>query len=319
MGDATIDHFFFIHDANVACDIDKENCKLILNFADKLAVDKYEKYTAGNSMNHAIGSSLLGLNTAYYGVVGKDGGGDEIALALTKAGVSTKYLARDAKGPTNNHAVISFQGERTILVHHASRAYKFPSGVKTKWVYLSSVGPKITVPTLHKQVIAYLKQNPSVKMALNPGTYQMQLELEGLRLLFARTEVLFMNKEEYERVLGMTGKNVKQLLMAMYDIGPTVCVLTDGPKGSYVYDGEKFFYLEIFDTPVIERTGCGDAFGAGFTTAFVYGLGVEEAMRWGTMNSAYTIGKVGPQNGLLKKAQMLALLKKHKTFRPREI
>lgn len=319
IGDSTIDHFFFIHDASVNCDIKKDECKLIMNFADKIAVDKYAMFTAGNAANNAIASSILGLNTAFYTVLGEDNGGDELISAFKKKGVSLEYIQKDKKNPTNISAVVSFQGERTILVYHVPRKYNLPKNIKTKWIYLTSLGPKSTVPIIHNQVFNFLKKNPDVKMGFNPGTHQMNLGFEALKPLFKRTETLFMNKEEYERVLGISGKNIKELLVEMRNYGPNICVLTDGPKGSYVYDGKDFRYLEIFDTPVVERTGCGDAFGSAFVAAQIYGLGIEEAMRWGTMNSAYVIQEPGPQNGLLTKSKMISLLKKNKNFKSKEI
>lgn len=320
VGDSTIDHFFFIHDASVTCDINKEDCKLVINYADKLAVDKYLHFTAGNAMNQAISSAMLGLKTALYTVIGDDSAGDDILEQLKRYKVATEYVQKDIENPTNVSGVVSFQGERTILVYHIVREYDLPKHMKTKWMYLTSVGPQSVVPLLHEQVLAYLTENPSVKLAFNPGTHQMHMGLEALKPLLARSEILFMNKEEYERVLGIpTGADVKQLLSEMHKLGVKICVLTDGPKGSYVFDGEKFRFLEIFDGPVVERTGCGDAFGAGFTAARVYELSIEEAMRCGTLNSAYVIRIPGPQNGLLEKEEMISLLLDNKSFKPKEI
>src|SRR3989304_10070687 len=108
VGDATIDHFFFIHDASVQCDVNKEDCKLVINYADKLAVDKYLCVTAGNAMNQAISSSLLGLKTAFYTVVGEDSAGKGILEQLKKYGVSDDCVQIDKENSTNVSAVISF-------------------------------------------------------------------------------------------------------------------------------------------------------------------------------------------------------------------
>ncbi len=320
VGDSTIDHFFFIHDASVVCAINKEDCKLSINYADKLVVDKYMRFTAGNAMNQAISSSLLGLKTAFYTVIGKDSAGNDIKEQLKKYNISQDYIQVDKENSTNVSGVISFQGERTILVYHIARTYELPKSMKTKWMYLTSAGPQSSVPALHEQVIKYLRDNPSVQLAFNPGTHQMHLGLSALKPLFACTEILFMNKEEYERVLEIPpNHDIKWLMKEMSKLGVKICVLTDGAKGSYVYDGAKYFQLDIYDGPVVERTGCGDAFGAAFTAARVYGLSIEEAMRWGTFNSAYVIRIPGPQNGLLEHQEMVSLLKDNKDFRPKEI
>ena len=70
IGDATIDDFFFIHDANVNCKVDANICQICINYGDKLPVDKFVSLVAGNAANNAVGSSRLGLKTAFYVVLG---------------------------------------------------------------------------------------------------------------------------------------------------------------------------------------------------------------------------------------------------------
>jgi len=60
----------------------------------------------------------------------------------------------------------------------------------------------------------------------------------------------------------------------------------------------------------VERTGCGDAFATAFVAALHCDKSVEEAMRWGTANSASVLGFVGPQKGLLKHDEMMKFLKR---------
>jgi ribokinase len=82
-------------------------------------------------------------------------------------------------------------------------------------------------------------------------------------------------------------------------LGPKIVVVTDGPAGAYCFDGDKDYFAPIIEAPVIERTGAGDAFGSGFMAAIIYGKSVEDALLWGSKNSASVLGHVGPQKGLL--------------------
>jgi len=320
IGDTTIDHFFFIHDASTHCGINKEDCYITLHFADKIAVDKYVRTIAGNATNNAVASSRLGLKTAFYAVIGDDMQGHSIHWELKKENVSTKFLQIDKKNATNISSVISFKGERTILVYHAPRNYQLPKLPKSKWVYLTSAGPKESLPKLHRQVAQYLKNNPNTKLGFNPGTHQMHLGLKAITPFIKRSDVLSLNVEETERLLGCkSGTPHKKLLADMYKIGPKIFVMTNGPQGSYAFDGKTMRFLEIYDTPILERTGCGDSYTSGFIAALAYGHDVSEAMRWGTMNSAFVIQEVGPQKGLLYKAKMLSMLKKAKELQPKVI
>ena len=81
-------------------------------------MDKYLRVTAGNAMNQAISSSILGLKTAFYTVIGEDSAGNDILEQLKRYGVKDDCVQKDKENSTNVSAVISFNGERTILVYH---------------------------------------------------------------------------------------------------------------------------------------------------------------------------------------------------------
>jgi sugar/nucleoside kinase (ribokinase family) len=93
--------------------------------------------------------------------------------------------------------------------------------------------------------------------------------------------------------------DVKEILESLRKIGPKVVIVTDGPEGTYSYDGQKYLHMPIVPATVVERTGAGDAFGSGFLAGYISGKSVEECLRWGTVNSASVLGFVGPQAGLL--------------------
>src|SRR5690606_33062177 len=120
------DHFVIFHDATVNCKINKDICQLCINYADKLPVDQYVSLVAGNAANNAVGSARLGLKTAFYVVIGQDVGGKRIHDELEKEGVATRYVVLKEGEETNNSFVLSFQGERTILVYHVKRNYNLP-------------------------------------------------------------------------------------------------------------------------------------------------------------------------------------------------
>ena len=70
-----------------------------------------------------------------------------------------------------------------------------------------------------------------------------------------------------------------------------------------------------FDVPVVERTGCGDSYSTGFICALASGYDISTAMRWGTINAAFVLQKIGAQEGLLKKNELLRILKDNPQFK----
>lgn len=308
VGDTTEDVFLEMSDAKVACGPDGRDCRLSFAFAEKIAVDKKTDVAAvGNAANHAIGAARLGLKTAIYTVVGDDVQGHIAQDVFRENGVDTRYVEFDQEHGTNFSTVINFQSERTIFVFHEPRRYRLPALASAKWMYLTSVSGG-GVEVLHEQALKWLKENESVRLAFNPGTYQLRLGLEGLKPLLQRTQLLFLNREETAGLLGLPPDGTEKLMAGCHELGVKMMVLTDGPKGSYVSDGDSRWHLKIFDGPVVERTGAGDSYGAAFLSALIKGKTVAEAMLWGNANSTSVVQFIGAREGLLDVAGIRRLI-----------
>lgn len=316
IGDTTQDVFLDMDELSVMCDLDGDNCRICFDYADKIPVNKKTDVSAvGNAANHAIGAGRLGLKAGIYTVVGNDDQGRKAKEIFSENGVATDYMVFDEKKGTNLSVVINYKGERTIFVYHEPREYKLPELPETEWVYLTSASGE-GASLLHDQMVPYLDQNKGVKLAFNPGTFQMSLGLKELKPLLERTEVLFLNREESKRVLEVDTLDIEKLVSGFHAMGVKTMVLTDGPDGAYVSSGSEINFLKIFRGPVIERTGCGDAFGSGFLSALVKGLSVPEAMLWGNGNSTSVLQFIGAREGLLKEEGMEKILKDNSDITP---
>ncbi len=317
IGDTTIDAFIELHEASVHCAVDHTNCQLCLSYADKVPYDRLTLLPAGNSTNNAVGSARLGMKNAFVTAVGDDEHGRLIEKELRKEGIDTQFIHVNKNGHTNFHFVLSFQAERTILIKHNKFEYKLPSKLDTQWIYFSSMAPG--TEKFHKELENFLMKNPKVKLAFNPGTFQMRMGVGKLKGIYKRTEILFLNREEAQLVLKQNTRNVKTLLQGMKKLGAKIAVLTDGRQGSYALGESRVWYLEEFEGPHVEATGAGDAFGTAFTSAIFYGKHINDALAWGTVNGGNVVMYVGPHAGLQTKHQIETYLHKHPKFRAKEI
>ena len=291
IGDATIDNFVQIHDAEVKCNIDKTECKLCIDYGDKIAVDKLTHLVAGNAANNTIGGARLKLRSAIYVNVGSDPSGKQITEKLKEEGVSTRYVVINEGMESNLSTVINFQKERTILVYHQAWKYKLPDLDSAKWIYFTSVSASFTESNLLNELTVYLERTGS-KLLYNPGTYQMKAGIKKNPKLLALTELFIVNKEEAKRIL--VGKDdvdipIKKLLKDIADMGPKMVVITDGEKGSFGFDGQNYYHLGIFPANLVEMTGAGDAYATGVLAGLSYGKDLPEAMRWGAANGAAVV------------------------------
>lgn len=315
IGDTTTDVFLEIDDASVECTTDKENCRLSLRYGSKVPVKNIIKINGvGNAANHAIGAAKLGLKVALTTQIGNDDAGKDIYQKMKRHRVKTEYIRFDRDTSTNYSTVLDFRGDRTILSYHEARTYELPRLAKARWVYFSSLA-RGTHERFHEQLFAYLDRE-KVKLAFNPGSHQLKLGRDGLAPILTRTSILFLNKEEAEQFIPRT-KNIAKLLTGIRALGPEVAVITDGQNGSYAFDGGIMWELPIFEAPAIERTGCGDAYASGFLAAIVCKQTIPEAMRWGSVNAAGVIQRIGPQAGLLTRAEIQKMLEQHPEFETR--
>ncbi len=319
-GDATLDVFLQLNeeDADVKCDLKDEECKLCLDYADKIPVESIVKIPgAGNGSNNAVGSSRLGMQAAMFGILGDDDIGHSILANWEKEGVDTGLVSFDKKRGTNYSTVLNFRGERTILVFHEKRDYRFPKEMPSaQWLYYTSLGKGSE--KMHAALLAYLKRT-GTQLCFQPGTFQLKLGVQALQPVIGASAITVVNKEEAERIVGNATRDVSSLLKRLKSMGCGVAVITDGPLGSYAFDGKQMLKMGIFEVPVVERTGCGDSYATAFLAALHYGEPLGEAMRWGTANAASVLGQIGPQAGLLTRNGMDKTLKRFADVQPTEL
>jgi sugar/nucleoside kinase (ribokinase family) len=305
-GDIVIDAFIRLKDARVNCDINDENCMLCVKFGQKIPFESVtEIFAVGNGPNAATATVRLGLQGTVVANVGNDRNGDDCIATLAKEGMNTEYIRKHEGIKTNYHYVLMYEAERTILVKHESFPYALPAFVEPpKWFYLTSL-PTETVE--YQLEIARYAKKYGVKIAFQPGTFQLQLGKDKLKEIYESTEVFFCNKEESQQILGTPEEHdLKKLLEGVKALGPKIPVITDGRNGSYILDDGKAWHIPMYPDPAppVSRTGAGDATASTTIAYLIKGLPAHEALMRGMINAAFVVQKVGAQTGLLHEKEL---------------
>ncbi|TSD03787.1 MAG: Sugar kinase, ribokinase family [Parcubacteria group bacterium Greene0714_36] len=305
IGDTVTDAFIKLKEAEVHCDINTERCMICMRFADKIPYEEvYVVPAVGNSANAAVSAARLGLKSALVSNIGDDYFGKECMDVFAAEKVGTEFIKINAGKKTNYHYVLWYDAERTILVKHEEYPYALPDIGTPRWMYLSSVGENGL--DFHAEIEKYLETHPDVKLAFQPGTYQMKFGREKLVGIYKRTEVFFCNKEEARRILETEEDDVKKLMLEIAALGPKIVAVTDGVNGAYAYDGKEAWQMPLYPDPKppLQRTGAGDAFSSAFTVALALGKSVEEALAWGPINSMSVVQGIGARQGLLTRQKL---------------
>ncbi len=328
IGDIVNDDFVDLQEARVFEDRDGVSM-LAMRFGDKLPYKDRELIKGvGNSPNAATSATRLGLRAGIMTHVGDDELGQETIAALEERNVNTEFVTTEVNKTTNYHFVLRWKAERTILIKHEAYTYNLAAQTEgkpiPKWIYFSSVGEDSI--QYHHDIAAWAKEK-NIKLAFQPGTFQIKLGFKPLQDLYETTELFFCNVEEAERILGPVlgdsaidsnrDKNTNNrqqqvifLLQEMRKLGPKIVCITDGPGGAYAYDGADAWHIPMYPDPAppVDRTGAGDSFSSTFTSALILGKGLDEALRWGPINSMSVVQKVGAQAGLLERQKLEELL-----------
>lgn len=312
IGDCSIDEYMKVDEASVICDIDHKNCKICFNYADKIPVEEFHSFVAGNACNTAVSFTAQGLNAAVYTELGDDPNSEKFLQTFKELGISTEFCRKNKGEETDVHTVIIYKGERTILSYHNVKKYKLLNWPKPNWIYYTSLSKGFE--TFQADLVTYLKENPEILVAFNPGTFQFKAGVESLLDVMKVTDVLFVNKEEAQELTNLNTNEIIKLHEALQKLGCKMTVITDGKNGASAHDGNNEFTEGIIKTKVIDKTGAGDAFAAGFISAMYYGKNVQEALKWGAINAAGVVTRVGAVRGVKTQKDIANVLKSNPEF-----
>lgn len=314
VGDIVTDAFIKLFDDQAVAYENDHGKWLAIPFGMKVPYDHVEIMEAvGNAPNASVSFARLGLKSGLVANVGGDMHGRDMISTLHKNGVDSRFVRINPDKSSNYHYVLWYGEERTILIKHEDYEYHWPHLKPSeipKWIYFSSIGENAM--SFHDDVADWLEDNPNVKLAFQPGTFQMKVGVERLKKLYARTEVLVLNREEAVLVTGGNYDELHDLFDRLHSYGPKTVCITDGPDGAFASDGKLRLKMPPYPDPAppLERTGAGDAFTSTFVAALIKGNSIEGALQWAPINSMNVVQNVGAQAGLLTEDQLDDFLRK---------
>ncbi len=303
IGAATRDVFL---KANIKPQIDKKSItheSICFPLGSKNEIEEIFISTGGGATNAAVTFARQGLKVSCISRIGSDKTGQEILHELKKEKVDTSLIQKDKKPKTGYSTIIvANDGSRVILVRRGVSAdIKFSQinldKIKTKWFYITSLAGNLN---LLKKILTYAQKN-GIKTALNPGSRELKEGIGKLRPIFKKVDVLVLNQDEASALLGIPFEKEYKIFRELDKMVTHIAVMTKGKNGVSVFDGEYIYSASTPNSPVIERTGAGDAFGSGFVSYLARGKPIEEAIQFAVANSTSVIQYFSAKTGILKK------------------
>jgi sugar/nucleoside kinase (ribokinase family) len=259
---------------------------------------------AGTAGGTAINSAKLGLKTRAAGAVGGDGKARFVLDALASQGIDVSAMQRIAGVPTSATILpIRPNGERPALHrrgasdHFSLTDQLLDLALDARFVHLGGTGllRAFDGPPSVEFLKAAKNANRVTTFDLIAATADTQALIEPL---LPYVDYFIPSIEEANALSGHADPG--QAAQFFLNRGVKVCVLTLGEKGSYIAakDGAPV-RLPAFDIPVIDTTGCGDAYSAGFIAGLSSGWDLESCGKLWTAAAALVASGLGSDAGVI--------------------
>ena len=257
----------------------------------------------GSAANTIVGLARLDVRTGFIGKVSRDYEGKLLLDDFRKEGVNIGGVVIAKTGQSGMvSAFIDRKGERALYVHPsvndtlAFEEIDLEYAKQTKFLHLTSMDERPF--QAQKKLVEAL---PNVKVSLDLGEIYGRKGLTKLRPLLKRSYVLMPSENELKMI---TRGNFKEGAKRLLDEGARIVAAKLGQKGCYVTNGKERYLVKPFETKVVDTTGAGDAFCAGFLYGLIKGKDLYECGRLGNFVASKCIQKVGARKGLPQASEL---------------
>lgn len=244
----------------------------------------------GSAANTILALSRMGFDVGYVGKVGCDEHGTFLIESLE--GVNTDGIVQ---GDRSGLCLILLdeEGERSNLVFPNANDTLTYDEVElsyiqdTKFLHFTSfVGER----PFEAQIKVAQNLPPEIRLSFDPGELYARRGLEQLLPILKNTYILFATDREIQLIMDSPYRGgAKQLL----DTGPHIAVCKLGAKGSYVVSSDCEWEIPAQETQVVDKTGAGDVYAAGFLAGLLLERPIAECAHLATEAAALSIGGYG--------------------------
>jgi sugar/nucleoside kinase (ribokinase family) len=262
-------------------------------------LEQIKASAAGTAGGTALSLAKLGAAVRSAGAIGTDALGDLLLTLLQRGGIDTSLLVRRADVQTSASVLpIRPDGSRPALhVIGANGAYgldDIPWDALDAVTHLHFGAPEFLGGEAAAKVATYARERGVVCSAdlLAPGDPGI---LAWIEPLLPMLDYLLPNDEQ---LLGLTATtDLADGARRLVDAGVGCVVVTRGAAGALAVDADSVTEIPAFDVSVVDTSGCGDAFSAGFLRGVALGRTVQAAAVLGCATAALVAGGLGSDHG----------------------
>ena len=320
IGSATMDVFVECDEANIVsvCSKTKNSDFMSYPYGSKIDISTFSSNVGGGGINTACNFANLGFDTSAIFKIGKDVYSEGILASFKEKKVKLNNIIQKEDTSTGFSIIlVSFQGDRTVLAHRGANAQiredeiNYDAIKEADFMYvapLNGESNKVIEP-----IVNYAHKH-GTRICFNAGTTSLKKGFEHIKTILKSAHIVVMNKEEASMATGIVVRpdsktekfshelihtDIKKMLTTLKVMDYQVIVITDGGRGAYAYDGQKFYFCPTFPAPVVSTLGAGDAFASTFCGALERTkLNVGLSLMYASVNSSCVVSEFGATEGL---------------------
>ena len=295
LGDADVDIYFEVN--------------YLPRWDEKIRADQLAFYPGGMVANFLAVLRSLGTPCGFHGPLGNDEFGKLALGNLIARGVDTRGVIMREGGRTYFCVVfLDDSGEKALVVAPTDCMYPEPNELsETLFAEASHLHTTAdNISTLKRATALAQQHNVTISIDVEPSATK---QFEQLRPLLSSLDIVFIKKET---LLRLTQKaQLEKAISHLLTRGVSVVCVTMGAGGALVANGTETVLVPAFSVLVVDSTGAGDAFAAGFVHAFLQKWPLADAARFASAVAAIIIGHRGGNAAAPSREEVFAFLKHH--------
>lgn len=241
-------------------------------------------FFGGGAANIAAGIASLGEACTLVSCVGSDFNGSEYDQWMKGLGIRQEFFVNpDTHTPTAFMFTDDAGDQMTFFEWGASRAFATADAPALPFVHMATADPEFNCRVAEKSGFA----------SFDPGQDVFWYTKDQLESLILNTDLLFANQHEVQhmcRTLGVTREDlIRQVGMAVF---------TMSGEGSVLHEGKNHHVIPVVPVTLVDPTGAGDAYRAGFLSAYVRGYPPLVCCKIGTVTASFVVEHTGCQTHL---------------------
>jgi len=281
---------------------------------EEVFAEQYRREAGGGTVNTACALARLGHHTSIFGVFGAD---EEtwLRLRLSSFGVHVEHAYSSelpnaltiSMSTTSDRSFLSYAGANKILEEYVALPGTIAALSMAQHIHFA-----MPLEVERARVLLPALRSAGCTLSIDPGWRKDWLQSSGSLDVLRMVDLFLPNESEAQLLTGH--REPEQVLRACAALGLENTVIKLGPRGAAAFRNNRVYRVMPPDVDVIDTTGAGDAFDAGFIDAWLSGADIEEQLWRACVCGSLSTRARGALTALPFREQLLGVMPENSIF-----